>query len=144
MKKAFIIGIILVIVGFLTFGMIHYSPKKMTRLVPLDNIARITIHFDDYRLDEKSKTIELNQDEIKEFKELIKNTKFRFTSAKYKTANMWYYTVEYKDGRVIEFGNARVKVYKRNGKINKLKTSDYFLEGALKDFDPYSLYITSN
>ena len=108
-KPSFYIIIVVLVLSIL--ALIYAVPHSFRSIVPINNIDKVLI-YDGY---EKSGPIrELNEEEIEEFKELVKNAKAWTPPSfiQFKGTTFVYVEVKYKNGRSIIFGP---NVYKKNG-----------------------------
>ncbi len=108
-RPIFYITLVVLILGIL--ALIYLVPHSFRTIVPINNIDKVLI-YDGY---ENSGPIrELNEEEIEEFKELVKNAKAWTPPSfiQFKSTTFVYVEVKYKNGRSIFFGP---NVYKKNG-----------------------------
>ncbi len=118
-RPIFYITLVVLILGIL--ALIYLVPHSFRTIVPINNIDKVLI-YDGY---ENSGPIrELNEEEIEEFKELVKNAKAWTPPSfiQFKSTTFVYVEVKYKNGRSIFFGP---NVYKKNGIWKSFLENDF-------------------
>ncbi len=120
--KSLIIGVLLI--AIVVTLCVLFIPKSMKSLVPSENIEKITytkLGVEEY---------DLNDQQVDEFFDLIKSSKYNKRIILLRCANSWVYTIMYKDGSYIEIGDFlyakykgshdKIFQYKLYGKITEL------------------------
>lgn len=125
-KKIILLSVLsVVLITIVIISLILFVPKKLNKLVPLDNIEKITYES------RRSDPYELNEKQIYEFLDLLTTTKYNKRINNIKLANSFEYKIFYKDGSFIEIGSAMLKKYNKDGKV--MSTMQYKLYGGLNN-----------
>ena len=156
-KKNLLILISFVVVAVLAIGIVIVSftgllqfKKDFTKIVPLKNIEKVDFVIDKYGVlveeseDEigiwKHYVHTLDEDELKQFKSWVKNSKYKFRKKGELTlgTNRWVFDVWYTDGTRIRFGDLGLERkgqehFEETGYIG-VPSGQYILSGALKKF----------